>query len=153
MHRPEFWQLSCNGIGALAWLKTVRNGFLPTFQNSLLSNIREICKQALHSKERNKCMQKNKKGNIPNPCQESLLWENHANFSQKTCPELATVYLCAAQPRVLRLDFGGAAVMAASPYICPLTFLLLRCSPQRPSSGPAPSVSKLATTQPTRLSR
>ena len=55
-------------------------------------------------------------------------------------------YLCAAQPRVLRLDFGGPG----PPNICPLTFFLLRRRSRRPSSGPAPSVSKLA---PTRLSR
>ena len=62
----------------------------------------------------------------------------------------ATVYLSAAQPRVLRLDFTGPA----GPFqILPLTFFLLRCRPRSPSSGPSPSVSKLAPTHPTRLSR
>ena len=97
---------------------------------------------------RSKCMHAKK--NIPKSCQESFSESLMQKSLKRQDMPRATVYLSAAQPRVLRLDFTGPA----GPFqILPLTFFLLRCRPRSPSSGPSPSVSKLAPTHPTRLSR
>ena len=96
LHWPQFRRQSCNGIGALAWPKTVRNEFLPKMFSSP-NILRSVGNHFIEEKNAGK------KRKLFHSCAKKAF---HAKFSQRQSMPQDTLYLSAAQPNVQRLDFG-----------------------------------------------